>query len=41
MNKNKIDEVETSIANKVISEYETVKEKSKVARFKFLKRKAD
>lgn len=41
MNKKKIDQVETHISNKVITNYEKEKEKSKVARFKYLKRKAD
>lgn len=41
MNKKKIDQVETHISNKVIADYEKEKEKSKVARFKFLKKKAD
>jgi hypothetical protein len=33
--------VETQISNKVIRDYEREKEKSKVARFKYLKQKAD
>ncbi len=41
MNKKKIDQVETHISNQVILDYEKEKEKSKVARFKYLKRKAD
>jgi hypothetical protein len=41
MNKKKIDQVETQISNQVITEYEKEKEKSKVARFVYLKKKAD
>lgn len=41
MNQDKIHQVETQISNKIISEYEKEKDKSKVARFKYLKRKAD
>ena len=41
MNPQKIHAVETQISNKVIQEYEKEKKKSKDARFKFLKRKAD
>ena len=41
MNKKKIDQVETHISNQVILDYEKEKEKSKVARFKYLKKKAD
>lgn len=41
MNKKKIDQVETHISNQVIVDYEKEKEKSKVARFKYLKHKAD
>ncbi|CDW87413.1 UNKNOWN [Stylonychia lemnae] len=41
MNKKKIDQVETHISNQVIVNYEKEKEKSKVARFKYLKKKAD
>ena len=41
MNQQKIFSVETQISNKVISEYEREKKKSKDARFKYLKHKAD
>jgi len=40
MNKEKILNVETHISNKVIADYEKEKEKSKVARFRFLRSKA-
>lgn len=41
MNEAKIHQVETQISNKIISEYEKEKDKSKVARFKYLKKKAE
>lgn len=41
MNKQKIFNVETQISNKVITDYEKEKDKSKIARFKYLKHKAD
>jgi hypothetical protein len=41
LNKKKLDHVETHISNVVISNYEKEKCKSQVARFRFLKKKAD
>lgn len=41
MNQERIHKVEVDISNKVISNYEREKDKSKKARFKYLKVKAD
>ena len=41
MNQEKIHDVETQISNKVIFNYEKEKDKSKLARFHYLKKKAD
>jgi len=40
MNPQKIAEVETQISNKIITDYEKEKDKSKKARFEYLQRKA-
>lgn len=41
MNPQKIHDVETQLSNQIINEYEKEKDKSKMARFKFLKKKAN